>query len=123
MNEFDDDCQLISYVEFSLDPASNVRILYDAYRVDGIVEGNWLKIHGSWIVTHAAVRSSLVNENIKKKRLQQKFITQRPIIHFYFVLVILVLVRFQWNNLFYSDLICQLYTERKDSASREAVSF
>ena len=46
MNEFDDDCQLISFVENFLDPqaVSNVRILYDACRVDGIVEGNLLPL-------------------------------------------------------------------------------
>ena len=45
MNEFHDDCQLISFREIFLDPVSNVtRILYDAYRVDGIVEGNRLPL-------------------------------------------------------------------------------
>ena len=46
MNEFDDGCQLISFVENFLDPASNVRILYDvdAYRVNGVLEGNRLPL-------------------------------------------------------------------------------
>ena len=61
---------------------------------------------------------------------QQNFFTQRPMLHFYFVLIF---VGFRWNNLLYSDpflhlphlkrnpfrTICRLYFERNDSASRE----